>query len=80
MKINYSIVQLVLLALVISYGIALLCGVSVPAANKEAFAGIWAVIIVLLNPDKLRDMITAADTPPGASDNTPAAPGADNPN
>jgi hypothetical protein len=65
-KINYGIVQLALLALVVAYAIALMCGVTVPVGNKEAFAGVWAVIILLLNPDKLRDRIRSADDAPGA--------------
>lgn len=67
MKINYGIVQLVLLALVVAYAVALICGVTVPQGNREAFAGIWAVVILLLNPDKLRDRIRAADDAPGAT-------------
>lgn len=62
-QINYGVVQLVLLALVVLYGISLLLGMVVPVANKEAFAGVWAILILLLNPGKLSGRISAADDP-----------------
>jgi hypothetical protein len=70
-------VQLTLLGLVVIYAIALLCGVTVPLANREAFAGIWAVILLLIDVDKLKEAISKADDasvnpPPDNLKNDPA--------
>lgn len=56
-KVNYEIVQLVLLGLVVTYGVALLAGMKIPVENKEAFAGVYSVILLLLSVSNLQKRI-----------------------
>lgn len=70
-KVNYEIVQLVLLGLIIIYGIALLVGLRIPVENKEAFAGVYSVILLLLSVSNLQKRIeTNGDTTVNIPDNT----------
>lgn len=56
--IRYDYVQLVLLVLIVIYGISLLCGLQIPIENKEAFAGVYSVLLTLLSVDSLKSRIT----------------------
>ncbi|CAB4211822.1 hypothetical protein UFOVP1419_31 [uncultured Caudovirales phage] len=70
-RVNYEIVQLVLLGLIIVYGIALLAGLAIPVENKEAFAGVYSVILLLLSVSNLQKRIeTNGDTTVNIPDNT----------
>lgn len=70
-KVNYEIVQLVLLGLIIIYGVALLVGLRIPVENKEAFAGVYSVILLLLSVSNLQKRIeTNGDTTVNIPDNT----------
>ena len=63
-QINYQKVQLVVLGLLVSYGIANMCGVNVPVANVPGVNRVIDLLCILLSVDQLRNRISRADAAP----------------